>query len=83
MLTTVAICVYLFTAEYPSKWVFFTGTTPDRTRLYRMAITLNLKELKADYEILGVLKDQENNLVSVLFQKDIDYFGFLIKRKNA
>lgn len=33
---------------------FFSGSTPERTRLYRMAISLNIEELEADFGIFGV-----------------------------
>jgi hypothetical protein len=83
ILATVVLSIKLFTAEYPTKWVFFSGSTPERTRLYRMAVTLNLYELSIDYQIYGVLQDMENGLVNVPFLKGVDYFGFLIKRKNT
>ncbi len=83
ILATVVLAIHLFSAEYPTKWIFFSGSTPERTRLYRMAITLNIEQLSIDYEIYGVLQDLESSLVSVPFQKGIDFFGFLIKRKKV
>ncbi|HEX4374075.1 MAG TPA: hypothetical protein VHZ50_12295 [Puia sp.] len=35
ILATIAATVYEFTATYPDKTVFFCGSTPERTRLYR------------------------------------------------
>lgn len=80
ILATVAAAVYEFTARYPDKHIFFTGSTSERTRLYRMAITINLAELVCDFEIYGVI------LINCVyhvesFMKGKDYFGFLIKRK--
>jgi hypothetical protein len=46
ILATIAATVYEFTATYPDETVFFCGSTPERTRLYRMALSLNLEELK-------------------------------------
>ncbi len=47
ILATVVYAVSLFYRKYPDKWIFFAGSTPERTRLYRMAISLNLEELSA------------------------------------
>ena len=80
ILATVASIVYEFTKQFPEKKVFFAGSTYERTRLYRMAITLNYAELDIDFEIYGVLRDADT-FVDVPFQKGIDYFGFLVKRK--
>lgn len=81
ILATVFSALTIFFQTYPDKWVFFTGSTPERTRLYRIAITLNHYELEAEFEILGVLK-HKNVYSDVPFEKGIDYFGFLIKRKG-
>ncbi len=54
ILATVAATVYEFTSKYPDKNIFFCGTTTERTRLYRMALTVNLEELKKDFIIYGV-----------------------------
>ena len=81
-MATVVASVYLFAAEYPLKWIFFSGSTPERTRLYRMAIALNFEELSVDFEIIGILKDFDA-FVYVPFEKEVNYFGFLIRRKNV
>jgi hypothetical protein len=41
ILATIAVIVYEFTSIYPEKMVFFAGSTPERTRLYKIAITMN------------------------------------------
>lgn len=76
ILATVAASVYDFTSRFPDKFVFFTGSTTERTRLYRMAITINLEELSQTFDIWGLTK---NNFES--FEKRRNYDGFLIKRK--
>jgi hypothetical protein len=48
-----------------------------------MAITINIDILLKDFEILGVLKDLDEEFVNVPFQKGINYFGFLVKLKNT
>jgi hypothetical protein len=80
VLATVAVAVYEFTRNYPEKTVFFSGSTPERTRLYRMAITLNYERLMLDFEILGIVRDM-NAFLDVPFERGVNYFGFLLKRK--
>jgi hypothetical protein len=43
ILATVALAVYEFTAAYPDKYVYFSGSTVSRTRLYRMVLHEILK----------------------------------------
>lgn len=82
ILATVVSAIDEFTKHYPKKWIFISGSTTQRTRLYRMAITINLDELSFSYEVLGILKDLDS-FVYVPFEKEIDYFGFLIRRKKV
>nr|WP_157963329.1 hypothetical protein [Algoriphagus litoralis] len=60
--------------------VFFTGSTTERTRLYRMALSLNFDELRNDFEIFGV-NFTENQSTVEPFEKGKQYDGFIIKRK--
>jgi hypothetical protein len=77
ILATVATIVYEFTSKYPSKMVFFSGSTEERTRLYRMAISKNLKELETDFKILGVNFDEQKSVMEIFRFSE----GFLVKRK--
>lgn len=80
ILATVVFTISFFLDEYPEKIIYFSGSTPERTRLYRMAITINLEELLLDFEIFGIFQQLES-FISVPFEKGVDYFGFLIKKK--
>ena len=80
ILATVATTIYEFTARYPDRLVFFTGSTKERTRLYRMAISSNFDELTIDFEIFGV-NLQHSDYYSEPFEKGREYIGFLVKRK--
>lgn len=80
ILATVAATVYEFTARYPEKFVFFTGSTHERTRLYRMALTNNMEELSQDFEIYGITITGET-FIAESFSKGKTYTGFLVKRK--
>ena len=46
VLATVSSTVYAFTDKYADSWIYATGLTKARTRLYRMGITNNLIEIQ-------------------------------------
>lgn len=77
VLTTVVATLYAFTDKYPEVWVYVTGSTKARTRLYRMGITKFQTELTADFEILG-----ERNNEWESFEKNTEYEGFLVRRSK-
>jgi hypothetical protein len=76
VLATVVATVYAFTEKYPDTWIYATGSTKSRTRLYRMGITRFLSEVYEDFEVLG-----ERNSNWETFQKDVEYEGFFVRRK--
>jgi hypothetical protein len=67
----------LLPIKKPEAWVYATGSTKSRTRLYRMGITKMLEDAVKDFEIYGQLDDQWEN-----FRNNVDYQAFLVKRKN-
>lgn len=75
-LATVVSTVYAFTDKYPDVWIFATGSTKARTRLYRMGITKYVTEIKKDFQIFGLRDDQWEK-----FEKEVDYEAFLVRRK--
>jgi hypothetical protein len=77
ILATVAAAVYDFTGRYPEHYVFFTGSSGERTRLYRMALTINQQELTETFDIWGLREEGGFEV----FEKRRSYNGFLIKRK--
>ncbi|CAN5435335.1 hypothetical protein BH10ACI2_BH10ACI2_23360 [soil metagenome] len=76
ILATVVATVYAFTKRNPKAWIFATGNTRARVRLYRIGLSNNLDEISRDFEIYG-LKDGE--LIS--FTKDLDCDAFVARRK--
>jgi hypothetical protein len=76
VLSTVVSTVYAFTDKYPDSWVFATGSTKARTRLYRMGITKYLIEIKRDFQVFGLKNDEWER-----FEKGIEYEAFLVQRK--
>ena len=78
VLATVVSTMYAFTGKNPDAYIYATGSSESRTRLYRMGITNNLEELKKDFYVFGLRNDQE-------FEPFIvgeDYLGFLVTRKK-
>ena len=70
--------IYSFTGKNPDAYIYATGSSESRTRLYRMGITNNLEELKKDFLVFGLRNDEE-------FEPFIvgeDYLGFLVTRKK-
>lgn len=77
VLATVASTAYAFTEKYPDAWIYATGSSKARTRLYRMGITNNLVEINKDFMVYGLKDNQWRE-----FKKDVEYNAFLIKRKK-
>lgn len=76
VLATVVATVYAFTDKYPDIWVYATGSTKARTRLYRMGISKFLEEVMEDFEILGELNEDWE-----AFKTDVEYEGFFGQKK--
>ncbi|OQP58308.1 hypothetical protein A3860_07470 [Niastella vici] len=77
ILATVFTVVDIYTKKYPKRWILFSGSTRERTRLYRMAVGLNLEELSLIFEIYAFVEQE-----LILFAKNMEINSFVIKRKN-
>jgi hypothetical protein len=77
ILATVAFVVEIYLNKYPERWVYFRGNTRERTKLYRMAVGLNLEELETKFEIYA---EQQDGIVP--FQKNMDVLGLLVRKKD-
>jgi hypothetical protein len=76
VLATVVSAVYMFTEANNEAWVYATGSTKARTRLYRMGITKYIDEVKSDFYVFGQLQGEWEE-----FKIDVDYNAFLVRRK--
>jgi hypothetical protein len=76
VLATVAASVYVFTDNYPNSFIFATGSTPSRTRLYQIGIANNLKEIEEGFYVWGEYDEKWE-----AFQKNKNYTAFLVTRK--
>jgi hypothetical protein len=77
VLATVAASIYAFTSKNQNAFVFATGSTKARTRLYRIGIANNLDEILQDFDVFGLLSDELET-----FRKGVDYQGFFVKRRG-
>jgi hypothetical protein len=78
ILATLVNVIRLYTDKYPERLIYFRGSTKERTRLYRMAVGLNLEELSKKFEIYG---EVDGGMDFVPFYKNMKISGFLVKRK--
>lgn len=76
VLATVVKAVYTFFNQYPDVFVYATGSTKARTRLYRIGIAKFYDEIKKDFYLYGQLGDD-----FFIFETGVDYDGFLAQRK--
>jgi hypothetical protein len=78
VLATVVYAIYAFANRYPDSWIYATGSTASRTRLYRMGINKYYEIVVNDFEIMGEYKNEWENY---MFGKD--YQAFAVHRKNT
>lgn len=77
VLATVVSAVFAFTDKYPDAWVYATGSTTARTRLYRMGINKYLEDVEAEFYVFGELGDDW-----VPYEGTIYFEGYAVKRKT-
>lgn len=76
VLATVVDAVFAFLDQYPTSWVFASGSTAARTRLYQIGISKYYDEISAKLEIYGQIDDEWRP-----FERDRNYLSFLAKLK--
>ena len=76
VLATVAKTVIDFTSIHGNHYIFATGSTPARTRLYQMGIAGLWDEISLDFEVLGFRSGGWEP-----FARNVNYDAFLVKRK--
>ena len=77
VLATVVVAVYAFTDKHSDAWVYATGSTKSRTRLYQMGISKYSELAGDDYFIFGQLQSEWKP-----FEKGVNYEAFVVKRKS-
>ena len=76
VLATVVASVYAFCERFPWAWVYATGSTSARTRLYRMGINKYYDNATADFDLFGQALNEWQQ-----YEKGKDYQAFIIRRK--
>jgi len=77
VLATVVSAVYAFCERFPNVWIYATGSTAVRTRLYQMGITKYLEIVQSDFEVFGQVHGEWE-----LYNKGINYTAFVVQRKT-
>ena len=78
ILATVVAAVYAFCDKFPQAWIYATGSTLARTRLYRMGINKYYDIVETDFEIFGQAQSEWER-----YEKGKDYQAFVIQRKKS
>jgi len=65
-------------SKFPQAWIYVTGSTSARTRLYRMGINKFYDVVKADFEIFGQTQNEWER-----YEKGKDYQAFVIQRTKS
>jgi hypothetical protein len=76
VLATVVAALYAFFDKHPDAFVYASGSTNARTRLYRMGITRFYEEMTEDFDLYGQIGDQFHS-----FEAGKEYVGFLAQKK--
>jgi hypothetical protein len=75
VLATVAMTIMSFTEDHPEAVIYAEGSTPARTRLYKICITKHWKGITNHFQISGLIDSDWEK-----FKKDRSYSGFFGKR---
>lgn len=77
VLATVVAAVYAFADKYPDVWVYATGSTASRTRLYRMGINKYFNIVSEDFDIMG---EHQNEWEWYCAGRDYQAFAVRLKK---
>lgn len=78
ILAAVAASIYFFTEKNPNAWIYVTGSSQSRIRLYRMAINKHYIEINKDFYVYASLGNGE----WYPFEPNTKTQEFLIQRKT-
>jgi hypothetical protein len=76
VLATVVAALYAFFDKHPQAYVYATGSSDARTRLYRIGITKFYEQMVNDFYLYGQIGDDFYE-----FEIGNEYKGFLAQRK--
>lgn len=78
VLATVVSAVYAFCDKVPKAWIYATGSTAARTRLYKMGINKYFYIVQEDFEVFGLAENEWERFI-----KGKNYQAFVVQRKQA
>jgi hypothetical protein len=76
VLATVAATIIAFSERYGNHFIYATGSSESRTRLYQISISMLWNEIETDFIVFGFRENEWHE-----FQRNINYEAFLVKRK--
>ena len=76
VLATVVGAVYAFCDRHPGAWIYASGSTRARTRLYKIGINKYYDEIKKDFDIFGQIEEGWEP-----YTKGRNYIAFLAQKK--
>ena len=81
VLATIVHILKEFTGNYPHIKIIFTGSTQERTALYRRILKTHYSDFSKEFVISGLIKIK-NEYDEIIFNPDIEteYVAFFIKR---
>jgi hypothetical protein len=77
VMSTVAGCIAVFFQQYPAARIYIKGSSPSRTRLYRIVFTKELLRIRKNYELYGATES-----VVEPFEADKKYDVYLLNLKK-
>ncbi len=77
ILATVIFAALAFTELNPNVYLYATGSTPSRTRIYRINISKFYDEINEHFFLFGETKNDFEE-----FEKNKNYNGFAVIKKN-
>ena len=81
VLATVIGILKDFTAELPQAEIYFSGSTPERTRLYSRILKTYYASFGKEFKITAIIvSDNDNQQVVFDPGSRVEYLGFLVKR---
>ncbi|MDZ7933632.1 MAG: hypothetical protein U5M51_01380 [Emticicia sp.] len=77
VIATIVQTMFCFFEKYPECFVYFKGSTPERTRLYRIIISRELEEANRTFQIYGIIDSE-----ITVFERNCSYDSFVLALKN-
>ncbi len=77
VIATIVQTMFCFFEKHPECFIYFKGSTPERTRLYRIIISRELQEASKIFQIYGIIDSEITN-----FELNCSYDSFVIALKN-